>query len=165
MSLTHALIAEMKQEASSTKKMLAQIPTDKMNWTPHPKSMEMKKLATHIAGLASWPGIVAKTSELDLATMSPAPEINTATDLVQYLEQNVQSSIEALFQASDESLNENWVLKKGDHIILEMPRKVAIRSMSLNHLYHHRAQLGVYLRLLDVPIPGMYGPSADDLAH
>jgi len=144
MSLTHALIAEMKQEASSTKKMLAQIPTDKMNWTPHPKSMEMKKLATHIAGLASWPGIVAKTSELDLATMSPAPEINTATDLFQYL---------------------NWVLKKGDHIILEMPRKVAIRSMSLNHLYHHRAQLGVYLRLLDVPIPGMYGPSADDLAH
>src|SRR5690606_29497952 len=92
------------------------------------------------------------------------PEINNTEDLLNVHEQGIRDSVAALKAARDEDLNENWVLRNGEHIILDMPKSAVIRSMAMNHIYHHRAQLGVYLRLLDVPVPGMYGPSADDLA-
>lgn len=84
--------------------------------------------------------------------------------MVQQLEQNAQQSVAALKTAKEEDLTQKWMLKKGDHVIFEMPKSAVIRSMALNHTYHHRAQLGVYLRLLDVPVSGIYGPSADDMA-
>lgn len=164
MSLTQALIAEIKNESASTQKLLERIPADQLTWKPHEKSMDMKKLATHIAVLAGWPGVIAQTNELDLASAPQPGAVNSAEDLVKILDEGVQKSIEALENIQDEDLNQAWSLKHGDHVIFNMPKAATIRSFALNHLIHHRAQLGVYLRMLNVPIPGMYGPSADDQA-
>lgn len=164
MSLTQALISEIKHEAESTKKLLALVPAEKFNWRPHPKSTTLKGLASHVAGLAVWPALVCETPFLDLAGGAlKKVEVNNAYDLVNELNEGVEKSIAALNSSTDEALKTNWALRKGDHVILDVPKAVAIRGMALNHLYHHRAQLSVYLRLLDIPIPGMYGPSADDI--
>lgn len=165
MSLTKSLIAEIKHESAGTKRMIQAVPAESFEWRPHAKSMKLKTLATHIVGLADWPELIAKMDELDLAgdTLKNI-DVKTNDDLVAELEQRTQKSIEALQSFNDEDLNEIWTLKAGDRLILQLPKAVAIRSMALNHLYHHRAQLSVYLRLLDIPIAGLYGPSADEKA-
>lgn len=165
MSLTKALIGEIQHESESTKKMIERVPSEKFDWQPHPKSMKMKNLATHIVGLADWPELIVKSDELDLAGGNlKVPDVNSTEDLVKVLNEKIQKSIEALGETQDEELKKEWVLRAGDHVIAKLPKSVAIRSIALNHLYHHRAQLSVYLRLLDVSVPGMYGPSADDKA-
>lgn len=164
MSLVDAIIAEIEQEAHNTRKILALVPTDKFDWKPHEKSMPLKNLAAHIAGLAEWPAVIAKTDYLDLAEGGLSrPEIRSAEDLVREQEKNTQKSVEVLRAAKESDLKGNWVLRSGDHVILDLPKMAVIRSMAMNHIYHHRAQLGVYLRLLDIAIPGMYGPSADEM--
>lgn len=163
MTLTKALISEIEHEAANTKKMLERVPADKFDWQPHPKSMTLKQLATHIANLSRRTSQIITTKNLDLADSSiKRPEINNTQDLLKELEEGTKQSIDALKSVTDEDLNENWIMRRGDHIIINMTKAAAIRNMGLNHLYHHRAQLGVYLRLLDVPVPGMYGPSSDD---
>lgn len=165
MTLTERLLAEMEQEATSTHKMLERVPTDQWNWRPHEKSMSIKELAVHIANLAGMPSVVIKQPYLDFADGSlKTPEINTNEDLIKFLETGTKHAEEALKATNDEALNEKWTMKYGDHIIMEASKADVIRKMALNHLYHHRAQLSVYLRLLNIPIPGMYGPSADDKA-
>lgn len=163
MTLTEFLISEIEHETVSTQKMLERVPADQFDWTPHPKSMNLKALATHTAQLAGWAGLIATTSELNFAYGTlKTPEISTASDLVNELTKGTQASIEALKTVKDEDLNALWTLKMGEQILMQLPKKDFIRYMALNHLIHHRAQLSVYLRLLNVPIPGMYGPSADD---
>ncbi len=165
MSIAEILLPEIKHEAESTGKMLSAIPTDKFDYTPHEKSMKLKDLATHIADLSGWIAAIVSTDYMDFAEgKAPRPEINSTADLVKYFEDNTQKSIAALSGTSDEDLAKNWVLRHGDHVILDLPKAAVIRSMAMNHVYHHRAQIGMYLRLLDEPIPGMYGPSADDRA-
>ncbi|MCZ2223164.1 MAG: DinB family protein [Chitinophagales bacterium] len=165
MSLTKALITEIQHESVSTKKMLERVPAEKFDWRPHAKSMTLKQLATHIANLSGWVSLIIKTDYLDfLEGTLKRPEINTTEDLVKENQSGTEQTIEALQSAKDEDLlNQNWTLRKGEHVIMEMTKAAFIRSMALNHLYHHRAQLSVYLRLLDIPIPGMYGPSADEM--
>lgn len=163
MSQLQALVTEIQQEGENSKKILERIPEDKFDWKPHEKSMRLKSLATHIAQLAGWPGLVVTTEELDFQKGGlNTPEINSTEDLIRYLEAGVQASIEALQNTTVEALNENWILRSGDQVIFEMPKIAVIRGMSMNHLIHHRGQLSVYLRLLDIPVRGMYGPSADE---
>ncbi|HQF43884.1 MAG TPA: DinB family protein [Ignavibacteriaceae bacterium] len=163
MTLTKALISEIEHEAVNTKKMLERVPADKFDWQPHPKSMTLKQLATHIANLSRRTSQIVTTKNLDLADSSiKKPEINNTQDLLKELEEGTKQSIDALKSVTDKDLNENWIMRRGDHIIINMTKAAAIRNMGLSHLYHHRAQLGVYLRLLDIPVPGMYGQSADD---
>lgn len=163
MLLTKLLIEEIEQEAINTKKMLERVPAEKFDWRPHQKSMTLKQLAVHIANLSKRPVQVITTKYLDLADSSiKKPEINNTTDLIKEFEEGTSQSIDALKSVSDDDLNVNWIMRRGEHIIINMPKAAAIRNMGLSHLYHHRAQLGVYLRLLDIPVPGMYGQSADD---
>ncbi|MFZ2864476.1 MAG: DinB family protein [Ignavibacteriaceae bacterium] len=163
MLLTKLLIEEIEQEAINTKKMLERVPAEKFDWRPHEKSMTLKQLAVHIANLSKRPAQVITTKYLDLADSSiKKPEINNTTDLIKEFEEGTSQSIDALKSVSDDDLNVNWIMRRGEHIIINMPKAAAIRNMGLSHLYHHRAQLGVYLRLLDIPVPGMYGQSADD---
>lgn len=153
---------ELEKEAITTRKMLAIVPNDKYDWKPHPKSMSIRQLATHIAELPSWVGMVLTTDELDFATMdyTPAPVNDTAT-LVQLFEKNLEDARHQLVNAKEEALDEPWTLRNGEKIYSTEPKADVIR-MSFSQTIHHRAQLGVFLRLLDVPIPGSYGPSADE---
>ncbi|MCO6496644.1 MAG: DinB family protein [Chitinophagaceae bacterium] len=165
MSLIQDLVLEIEQEHAGTRKMLERVPADKFDWRPHEKSMTLKALATHIANLSRMVGLIATTDSVDLADGSmKAPEITSAEDLVKLSDRGAEESVEALKTKKEEDLRGEWTMKFGDRIIMKMPKAQAMRAMGMSHLYHHRAQLGMYLRLLDVPIPGMYGPSADDKA-
>jgi uncharacterized damage-inducible protein DinB len=163
MSYNQGLIAELKMESANTRKILERVPVDKNDWKPHEKSMKLGNLANHVADLPSWISMIMTTDELDLSKMDYKPVIPTSTaELTAKLDQQVNKAIAALESASDADFDKMWTLRRGDHIMFTMPKKAVLRSFALSHQIHHRGQLSVYLRLLDVPVPGMYGPSADD---
>ncbi|SOD99632.1 Uncharacterized damage-inducible protein DinB (forms a four-helix bundle) [Spirosoma fluviale] len=156
------LVKEMKQEAQTTRKMLERVPNDKYDWQPHPKSMTIRQLTTHIAELPTWVSLALATDGLDFATNPYSPvTINNTTELMDLFERSLAEGETALSQATDEQLEPMWTLRHGDTILSKTTRGEMIR-MSFSQIVHHRAQLGVFLRLLDIPIPGSYGPSADD---
>ena len=164
MSYNHALIAELQMEAASSRKMLEQVPTDKNDWKPHEKSMKLGNLANHVAELPGWITMTMGTEELDLATMNYKPVIPASTEeLIARHDENINKAVAALENATNEDFEAMWTLRNGEHVIFSMPRKVVVRASALIHMYHHRGQLSVYLRLLDVHVPGMYGPSADEM--
>lgn len=164
MNFTQLFLSELKNEALNTQKMLNAVPTESLNWKPHEKSMALGRLASHIGEMTSWIRLILTADELNFATMPyKAPTIESNADLIAVFESNLVDAIGAFEAVKDEAIyQENWKLRSGDYIILEQPKHEVIRSMVLNHIIHHRAQLSVYLRLLDVPVPGMYGPSADE---
>lgn len=162
MSTCHVFLNELENEALITRKMLSIVPDGKFDWQPHPKSMRIRNLATHIAELPTWVSMVFATRELDFATTPYLPkEINDTPALMIYFEENLLIGRKALTEANDEMLGEIWALRNGEEIYSQRPKSEVIR-MTFNQITHHRAQLGVYLRLLNIPIPGSYGPSADD---
>jgi uncharacterized damage-inducible protein DinB len=164
MALNQILIAELQHEAASTRKMLERVPTEFMGWKPHEKSMTLGKLAVHVAELNGWATMICTTDELNFATFDYKPFVaNTTEELLNFFDQTTAKSIETLQNASDETLMKMWTLRKGDHVIMEQPRAVVLRNMVFNHMYHHRGQISVYLRLLNIPVPGVYGPSADEM--
>ncbi len=163
MSQIEALVKEMDQEAATTRKMLSRIPDDKYDWKPHEKSMTIRQLATHIAELPSWVSLALDTDELDFATSPYNPQvINNTNELMALFEKEYAAGKQRLQQATDADLLPNWTLRNGEEIY-----SVNTKGETIRHAYcqvvHHRAQMGVYLRLLDVPIPGSYGPSADEM--
>ena len=162
MDIIKALLKEFESEFNTTKKFLALVPTDKFDWAPHEKSMKMKSLASHIAELPSWVSLALTTNGLDFAT-APYEEkhIESVGDLTKLLEESYESGKTELEKAKEESLNEPWILRNGEQVLGDLTRYETIR-MAFSQTTHHRAQLGVYLRLLNIPIPGSYGPSADD---
>lgn len=162
MTQTQALLKEMNEEAATTRKMLERIPDDRLDWQPHPKSMTIRQLATHIAELPSWTPMALHSNELDFEKMeyNPTPVSGTA-DIVALHEKSLAEGTAALRGATDDQLEPLWTLREGDKIYSQEPKRETIR-MSFSQIVHHRAQLGVYLRLLDIPIPGSYGPSADE---
>lgn len=165
MSLNQTFIAELQHEAASTRKMLANIPHDKNSWAPHEKSMKLGALAAHVAELAGWITMTMNTDELDFAKFDYKPYIAESTeDLVKFHDEKVAEAAATLERCNDADFMKPWTLRRGDHIMFTMPKVAVLRSFAMSHLYHHRGQLSVYLRMLDVPIPGMYGPSADDIA-
>ncbi len=162
MEVLPLLKKELEHEAVTTRKMLQRIPTDKLGWTPHEKSMVMKALAVHIAELPSWVSMALTTSELDFSKMDYTPtEVNNTEDIVQLFEKSLATGLTAISNAKEEDLLPIWTMRSGDEVYAVMTKYEVIRH-ALAQTSHHRAQLGVYLRLLEVPIPGSYGPSADE---
>lgn len=162
MNIIELLLTELEKEAQVTRKMLALVPTDKFDWAPHEKSMKMKALSTHIAELPGWVKLALTTSELDFATAPYEPiPVESNTDLLSILEKSLAEAKNSLNQAKEENLNKRWILRTGETIHADMSVYEMVR-VSFSQTTHHRAQLGVYLRLLNIPIPGSYGPSADD---
>ncbi len=162
MILIKNILKELENEALITKKMLSRIPDDKFGWKPHVKSMDIKTLATHIAELPSWIGMTLNTDGLDFAVHPYSPtDVNKTSALLELLETSLADARTNLAKAKDEDLIPDWTLRTGDLIHVVSSKEDMIR-MTLSQIIHHRAQLGVYLRLLNIPIPGTYGPSADE---
>ncbi|CAN5446919.1 hypothetical protein BH23BAC1_BH23BAC1_06560 [soil metagenome] len=162
MTIIKMLSRELEQEAQKTGKMLKRIPNDKLDWQPHPKSMTVRRLATHIAELPTWIPMILNSDELDLADNPYSPKIlNDVEELMNYFQEALHEGKSSLTIASDEHLSDHWTLREGEKIYDTSPKGEVLR-MTFCQIVHHRAQLGVYLRLLNIPIPGSYGSSADE---
>jgi uncharacterized damage-inducible protein DinB len=161
--INELLLSEFDEEVKKTRTMLERVPTDKGEFAPHPKSMPLNKLAPHVAQLTGFGLQVLTTPELDFATTKFAPvPFESAAQLVKTFDDGAAKTRAALKNTPDEAWTQPWKLRAGDKTIFAGSRFMAYRQMFLNHLVHHRAQLGVYLRLNETPVPATYGPSADD---
>lgn len=161
MKLIPILQQEFEQEAAITRKFMPLVPQDKFDWQPHNKNMTLKQLAVHIAEIPQWAEMALTTEGMDFADGYEPTPIKSVDGLMNLFEESVQKGKEALQKADEEDLKTDWVMRNGDQVLMTMSKYEMIRH-SLNQTTHHRAQLGMYLRLLDIPIPGSYGPSADD---
>ncbi|MCH9651979.1 MAG: DinB family protein [Deltaproteobacteria bacterium] len=166
MSMSQIFLSEFDHEMANTRKTLERIPDDKLNWKPHEKSWSVGELGTHVANLPSWTVYTLEQESLDVAPPGEEPyreeQATSGGELVERFDKNVAAARAAIEGASDEDFSVAWTLLAGGKELFTMPRAAVIRSMILNHLIHHRAQLGVYLRLNDLPVPALYGPSADE---
>jgi uncharacterized damage-inducible protein DinB len=163
MPLNQSFITELEQEAKSTRKILERVPIEKAGWKPHEKSMSIGRLATHVAELTGWVTSVLNSDEMDFAKIEYKPRIaTTSAELLEIFEENYSKGMESLKNATDENLLKNWTLRNGEQIYFTLPKIAVIRSVGYNHLYHHRGQLTVFLRLNNIPLPGIYGPTADE---
>ncbi len=158
------LLPEFDVEMANTRKMLECVPDEHLTFKPHEKSFSLLELASHVSNLPTWIGITLETSELDIETDRPweREEPTSRDQILADFDKAAASARPVLEAASDEDFAKSWTLRTGDEVWFTMPKTMVYRQFALNHLIHHRAQLGVYLRLLEVPVPGMYGPSADE---
>lgn len=164
-NLTHALAAELQHEAVSTRRLLERVPGDKLDWRPHPRSMTLGRLAGHIGELPGWGRSTVELPEIDLAAVPEDQRGAVAGSVDQLLadfDRGVTSFVAALEATEDERLFVPWKLRRGEQVIIDLPRIAALRGFILSHMIHHRGQLTVYLRLLEVPLPQTYGPTADE---
>jgi uncharacterized damage-inducible protein DinB len=162
MALKDGLIAEYDHEVATTRKLIERVPDDKLLWKPHPKSMSIGGLAQHIANLPTWGSMILEQQAFDLADAPPnRSEPSSRAAIVSFFEQSTVGTRQQL-DRSDGELLALWTLKRDGHEMFTMPRIAAFRSFVLNHLIHHRGQLSVYLRLNEIPVPAIYGPSADE---
>ncbi len=152
---------QFTEEGATTRNMLSRIPDDKFDYKPHPKSMDIKRLATHIADLPGWIHMTFTTNGIDFAEPYEIPEINNTAELLAFFEKRYNEGLSTLIPENEKLLDKPWMLRNGAKIYSSDP-KIDIIRMALSQQIHHRAQLGVFLRLLDIPIPGSYGPSADE---
>jgi uncharacterized damage-inducible protein DinB len=166
MSKAQAMLEQFKQEAAGTRKMLERVPFDRAEWAPHEKSMTLGRLAGHIAEMHQWGASILTSDEFDMAPPDgepyKSPVLESSEDLLDEFDRGVSAVEAALPGVSDEAWAEHWSLKSGGNEVFGGPRGESFGMLTMNHVIHHRGQLSVYLRLCDVPVPGMYGPSADD---
>lgn len=167
MTYAETTLPEFDQEMASTRKVLERIPDDKFDWKAHPKSNTIGWNANHVADIPSWVAMVLTTPSLDVAPVDgrPAhtsPKLTSSREIVELFDRNVAAARKAIAELKEETLDEPWTLAQAGNPLFTMPRRAVIRNMVLNHLIHHRAHLCAYLRLNDVPVPGMYGPSGDE---
>ncbi len=166
MAISESLLPEFDQEMANTRKTLERVPEDKFDWKPHEKSFAMGGLATHLANLPSWAVLTLNQDEFDMAPPGgepwKLPEANSRQELLEMFDKNVTDARAAIAGASDERMFSPWSLLSGGNTLMTMPKIAVLRSFVMNHIIHHRAQLGVYLRLNDIPVPSIYGPSADE---
>ncbi len=164
MSIAQSLLMEFDQEMAGTRKTLERVPDDKMTYRPHPKSFPMGLLAYHVADLPNWATVTVSQDELEIAGMPgyPKSEEVTQKDLLAKFDKHVGEARAAIAGASDETMMKPWSLMVHGHKAFTLPKIAVLRSFVMNHMIHHRAQLGVYLRMNDVAVPGLYGPSADE---
>jgi uncharacterized damage-inducible protein DinB len=156
-------LAELEQEGKVAREILSRVPADKFDWKPHEKSMSFGKLASHIAEMVSWTGPTLQQPELDFSKIDYKPfEPATTEDLLEYFDKNLAEAADVLRNTTDEQFMEDWTMRNGDKIYFTMPKVVCMRSFVMNHIIHHRGQLSVYLRLNDIAVPSIYGPSADE---
>ncbi len=166
MRIAEGYILEFDAEMANTRRMLELVPEGDLDYTPHPKSMSLGRLAGHIAEMAQWGTVTAEQDSFDISPAGgPASEPYCATDrhsLLEFFDKSAASARAAILDLSDEAMTKPWTLYRAGAELFKMPRIAVLSSMILSHIIHHRAQLGLYLRMNDIPIPGMYGPSADD---
>ena len=161
MSMTAALLQEFETEAGTTRRVLERIPADKLEWKPHPKSMSLGVLGLHVAAS---PGVICGWANEDVTQFKgePSPTPTSTEQILAAHDASVKTSKEILTKLGDEGLKGMWSAKAGDNTLMTMPKAALVRAIVMNHWIHHRGQLSVYLRLLDVPVPSIYGPSADE---
>jgi len=165
MAISEALAAELKAEAATTRRLLERVPENQFAWKPHEKSMTLGRLAGHVAELTKLFAMVLTQDELDFGSGNYQPFAPQSTDdLVTTFDKNVAEALDLLGGQADEAYFKTCRMRNGEKVLIELPRLAVLRSIGLNHFIHHRGQLSVYLRLLDVPLPSIYGPSADDRA-
>jgi uncharacterized damage-inducible protein DinB len=166
MTISETLLPEFDQEMGNTRKTLERVPDDRFDWKPHPKSMPMGNLANHLATIPNWASITVNTDSLDLAPPDgseyPREIATSQKQLLELFDRKTAEARAAIAGTTDEHLMKPWSLLMGGKTMMTLPRAAVLRSFVMNHTIHHRAQLGVYLRLNDISVPGMYGPSADE---
>lgn len=166
MKLSHTLLPELDHEMATTRKLLERVPDDRLGWKPHDKSMSLGRLATHVAEL---PALAARVLTQDSHDINPPggpgyqPKVaESHAEMVELFDANVRNVRELIESAEDDAMRQPWSLQAGGQAIFTLPRTAVLRTLFFNHLIHHRGQLSVYLRLNDVPVPAIYGPSADE---
>ncbi|HPS78557.1 MAG TPA: DinB family protein [Thermoanaerobaculaceae bacterium] len=166
MRIADTLLPEWDHEVAVTRRVVERVPEDKLDWRPHAKSWTLRQLATHLVAVPSWMPLVIEKECIDMAPEGGAKTTNTPAgsrdELVQRLDGHAAAARQALAGADNATLLAPWSLKQAGTPVFTMPRAGVLRGFIFSHMIHHRAQLGVYLRLLDVPVPSMYGPSADE---
>ena len=162
MPFVDSLLPEFDHEMSITRTVLERVPGDRLDWKPHAKSFAVGQLAQHLATIPWWGTMTLSEAGIDLAQFPPPAPLPTMAEVLTLFETNVAAARASLVGKSDAELKAHWVLKREGHVIFTMPKHAVWRSFVISHLIHHRAQMGVYLRLLDVPVPSTYGPSADE---
>jgi uncharacterized damage-inducible protein DinB len=166
MTISDALLPEFDQEMAGTRKVLSRCPQDKFDFTPHQKSWKMAALATHIVNMVAWTVDTIAADSFDVAPPGAPPHkeepVTSSQELVERFDKNVAAARAAIAGAGDEHMLAPWALLQGGQTVFSMPRIACIRTLIMNHIIHHRGQLCVYLRLNDVPVPALYGPSADE---
>ena len=167
MSPTRYYLPEFDQEMATTRRVLERVPEDKLDWKPHAKSMSLGQLASHVAQLPDWVSNIFTADEFDFRPPDAPPfkgaDCKTNRELLDLFDRSLAIARKAIGGAREESLETAWTLKAGPHTIFSSPRWNVYRGFGMNHMVHHRAQLSVYLRLLDVPVPSIYGPTADEM--
>ena len=161
MSIAQDLLSELRLEAAETRRYLAAVPFDKADYKPSEKSESLGRLAIHVAEIIAWWRSCIQDSEMDFIDFEPKG-ITSTEELFAYFDELLSQAESALSNATDEDFEDKWSMRHGEIIYFTLPKRQVARIFCMNHLIHHRAQLGVYLRLLDVPVPATYGPSADD---
>jgi uncharacterized damage-inducible protein DinB len=162
MPIKEGLLAEFDHEMATTRKLLERLPEDRLSWKPHAKSMSLGGLATHLTNIPHWGRTILNESSFDLAASPPNLQEKTSrADILAAFDETAKQT-RASLDKSDAELTAPWALKRGGHEMFSMPRVAAFRTFILYHIVHHRGQLSVYLRLNDVPVPAIYGPSADE---
>lgn len=162
MSIQKALLIELEREKDNTLRILNALPNEQFGWKPHEKSMSLGELANHIVELHNWVAFVFNQETFDFKTDYVPSTLATKEELIAVLEQGFETNKKVIDNLDEANYFSTWTLKAGDHVIAALPKAGAIRFIVTNHLVHHRGQLSVYLRLLNVPVPGIYGPSADE---
>ncbi len=166
MSIAESLLPEFDQEMQHTRKTLERVPDDKFGWKPHPKSFAMGALAQHLATMVGWSKEIMTLDSFDYAPPGAPPyqppPIHSTRELLDTFDKGAAATREQIAKATDEQMLKPWSLLAGGQTLFTMPRAAVLRSFVMNHCIHHRAQLGVYLRLNDIPVPSIYGPSADE---
>ena len=162
MSMSEAFLREFDTEAKTTRRVLERVPADKFSWKPHPKSMSLGELALHTAMVPGYICGWACEEESKLGGGDKPPVATTTAEIIAAHDHSVAKMKETMGDLGDAGLMKSWKATSGGQTLFEMPKAALIRSIALNHWYHHRGQLSVYLRLLDVPVPSIYGPSADE---
>ena len=161
--LSAAFLAELDNEAKVTRSVLERVPADKFDWKPHDKSMTFGRLASHVAEMFGWTGSTLTSDSLDFATMEYTPfEPKSTEELLAFFDEHIAKAKATLGETSDETFMTNWTMRNGEQEYFTMPKVAVMRSFVMNHIIHHRGQLSVYLRLNDIPVPSIYGPSADE---
>lgn len=161
-SLKQLALGDLNHELNTTRKLLERVPEAHLDWKPHDRSMTLGGLALHVATIPFWVSRVLSADFFDLATAGRNPPPTGLQEILDAFEERVAGMRQALDAADDATLTQPWQLRRGEQVLQTMPRVAVIRAMGINHMVHHRAQLSVYLRLLDVPLPPMYGPTADE---
>jgi len=166
MTIAQALLPEFDHEMANTRKALERIPDDKLDWRPHEKSFDMRAMLTHMANMPKWSVMTINESSFDMEPEGEEPikeePVETVEGALEMFDANVAAAREAIANASDETLMASWSLLKAGEEVLTFPKVAVLRSFIMNHMIHHRGQLTVYLRLNDLPLPALYGPSADE---